>query len=211
MGMRWHARASAAMLAAMADPAALAHLELLISAHPGLLLDEDERAEFADELPDLAALVAANPDDAELLIHCAYAARKLGRFDDALAAADAALAADRTWRTVTAKATVYRAAADADRAIALFEEAAGLDPDDTAALMEGARTLGEAERFAEAAVWFERVVTRDPDRTDATLWAAYSAHCATHDPAQIARVRAILAEDPDDDLAERLLELMEQG
>ena len=184
--------------------AALSHLELLCSAHPGLVLEGDERATFARECPPLAPLVADRSAGAELLVYCTWALRKMGRFREAVAAGERAVAVERSWRTLTAKASVHRANDQPDLAVPLFEEAARLDPSDTAALMEGARTLGEAGRFVDAAQWFGRVVKRDPERTDARVWAAYSAFCGSKDLAHVKVVRDIIRDDPDDDLAKRL-------
>lgn len=187
----------------------LEHLQTVVSAHPGLLLEDDERETFGAEIPDLEGVLRDHPDDEEARVYVAYAHRKLGRFAEAHATIDPALATERSWRAVTVKASIHRAAGKTDEAVALFDEASKLDTEDTAALMEGARTFGEAERFAEAATWFGRVVERDPDHTDALLWGEYSAHCATGDAKHVARVRAFLEEEPDDELAERLLGLME--
>ena len=188
--------------------ALLARLEIVVGAHAGLVLEGKEKATFQREVPDLDAIVEEHPTDGELMTYCAYAYRKLGRFEDALHAADCALATGRTWRHVTAKATVLRAKGEADEAIELFYEAAQLDPDDTSALMEGARTLGEANRFRDAAHWFGRVLERDPESTEALLWREYSAFNDTRSPEHVARVKRVLDEDPRNGLARRLLSFM---
>ena len=156
-----------------------------------MVLEGEERATFARECPDLAALVAAYPRDLDVLVRCVFAYRKQARFDDAQRVADLAIDVARTWQTVSAKAGVCRAANATDAAIALFEEASHLDPEDTAALMEGARTLGEAGRFADAAAWFNRVVARDPEHDDARVWGEYAGYRATHDPRHVEAVRAL--------------------
>ena len=185
-------------------------LELLLQAHPGLVLDGQERENFARECPDLEALIAENRADSELLFRCAWAYRKMGRFEEALRVADLALLASRSWRTVTAKATVYRAMNDVDNAIELFEEAAQLDRNDTAALMEGARTLGETGRFVDAALWFGRVLERNPGHAEARLWYEYSLFLATGAEEHVQRVRAFAEEHPDDELARRILADMQR-
>jgi tetratricopeptide (TPR) repeat protein len=129
----------------------------------------------------------------------------MGRFEEAIAAGARAVEVERSWKSLTAKASAHRAAEQCDLALSLFDEAARLDPDDTSALMEGARTLGEAGRFGEAATWFGRVVEREPDDTDALVWREYAAYCHTKDEAHVTEVRRILAEDPDHKLARRLL------
>ena len=101
--------------------AALSHLELLCSAHPGLVLEGDERATFARECPPLAPLVADRSAGAELLVYCTWALRKMGRFREAVAAGERAVAVERSWRTLTAKASVHRANDQPDLAVPLFE------------------------------------------------------------------------------------------
>ena len=198
------AKATPKTAAARSLRATLSHLQLLCSAHPGLVLEGDERATFARECPPLAPVVADRAAGAELLVHCTWALRKMGRFREAVAAGERAVAVERSWRTLTAKASVHRANDQPELAVPLFDEAARLDPTDTAALMEGARTLGEAGRFMDAAQWFGRVVDRDPDRTDARVWGAYSAFCGSKDPAHVKVVRDVIRKEPDDDLAKRL-------
>jgi len=170
---------------------AIARLDIVHGAHPGVILEGEERVTFARECPDLDALVAAYPHDLDVLVRCVFAYRKQARFDDAHRVADLAIDVARTWQTVSAKAGVCRAANATDAAIALFEEASHLDPEDTAALMEGARTLGEAGRFADAAMWFGRVVERDPEHDDARVWGEYAGYKATHDPRHVEAVRAL--------------------
>jgi tetratricopeptide (TPR) repeat protein len=186
----------------------LSRLELLLAAYPGMVLEGEEKKTFAEECPDLANTIAAHPRDPEILFRCAWAYRKLGRFDEALDAADLALAVGRTWRAVTAKATVYRAKGDAEGAIALFDEAARIDPADTSALMEGARAFGEAGRFREAADWFARVLERDREHIEARLWREYSWFMDTRAPEHVAAVRALAEANPTE-LASRLLADME--
>jgi tetratricopeptide (TPR) repeat protein len=175
---------------------AIARLDVVHGAHPGLVLDGEDRAAFARECPDLDALVAAYPHDLDILVRCVFAYRKQARFEDAQRVADLAIAVAPTWQTVSAKAGVYRAAKAIEPAIALFDEASRLDPEDTAALIEGARMLGEAGRFADAAAWFARVVERDPDNDDARVWGEYAGYRATQDPRHVEAVRALATRNP---------------
>ena len=69
----------------------VAHLSMLVSAHPGLVLRGEERATFERECPDLETIAAASSANAEALIQCAWAYRKLAKFDQALRMADACL------------------------------------------------------------------------------------------------------------------------
>jgi tetratricopeptide (TPR) repeat protein len=184
---------------------AMRQLEILVSAHPGLVLEGPEAKSMATETPDLDALIAAYPTEVMLLVYCTWTYRKLGRFGDALRAAELAVGLERSWPALTAKASVHRARGDADAAIALFDEAAKIDVEDTSALMEGARTLGEAKRFGEAAQWFARVVEREPAHTDARVWQAYAAYLDHPSDAHVETLRAVLRDDPNNDLAERLL------
>lgn len=128
----------------------------------------------------------------------------MGNLREAIAAGERAVAVEHSWRTLTAKASVHRANDQPELAVPLFDGAARLDPTDTAALMQGARTLGEAGRFMGAAKWFSRVVERDSHRTDARVWRAYSAFCGSKDPRHVKVVRDGIRKEPDDDLAKRL-------
>ncbi len=184
---------------------AMRQLEILVSAHPGLVLERTDAKSMARETPDLDALIRAYPREVMLLVYCTWTYRKLGRFGDALRAAELATGLERSWPTLTAKASVHRASGEVDAAIALFDEASTLDLEDTSALMEGARTLGEAKRFGEAARWFGRVVEREPEHTDARVWQAYAAYLDRPSETYIEILRSVLRDDPNNDLAERLL------
>src|SRR6185436_17056341 len=84
--------------AANADPqAVLAHLRVLCSAHPGLVLERDERDTFADECPALEPFMDARGIDPELLVYSTWAYRKMGRFEEAIAAGARAVEVERSW------------------------------------------------------------------------------------------------------------------
>jgi tetratricopeptide (TPR) repeat protein len=191
----------------------LERLKEIVAAHPGLLLVDAKRARFAAVVPDLAAIEAVEQGDAARLSEArafvAQAHRKLGRLGDAHAAVDRALAVERTFLALVTKASIHRVAREADAAIALYAEAAALVPTDTTALMDGARTLGEVERYAESAAWFGRVVARDPEHLDAFLWGEYAGHCADGDEAHIERIRAVVEKHPDAELAKRLVAFLQ--
>jgi len=187
------------------EKSALPRLRMLIAAHPGLVLREPERSTFAAEARDLDAVARAS-SDVELLTHCVFALRKMAQFERALAIADRALAIERTFATLTAKATVHRAASEPDAAIALFDEAARLDATDLSALMEGGRTLGEVGRFGDAATWFHRAFERDTTDMAALVWREYSAYCHDKKREHVAAIEKVANEGLDDGLASELLE-----
>ncbi len=197
----------------MASDAALTRLHLAVGAHPGLVLDPDEDAdEFAKEVGDLGTIVKAHAGDAETLVMCVYAYRKLGQLEAAHAVAQAALALGRTFETVSAAATVFRAEADAEAAGKLFDEAAAIDPTDTSALMESGKTFGQAERFADAEKCFARAFERDPQLAEAEMWAIYSGYAgcvAGEEKPFLARMKKLVKANPADDLAAEFLEKME--
>jgi tetratricopeptide (TPR) repeat protein len=180
-----------------------------VAAHPGLVLEGEERTLFLQESAGLELAVKTVGLDQESLVWCAWALRKLGRFPEAHDVADRALAQGRTWKVLTAKASVYRAQGRVEDAVALYEEAAALDPSDTSAMTEAAQTLGEAGRTADAAAWFGRAADRDPRRTDARAWQEYALFQADRDPARVERVRAIAEREPDNAAAKYLLAWME--
>jgi|GEM_PF-5438457 len=197
----------------MASAAALKRLHLAVGSHPGLVLDPDDDAdEFADEVGDLGAIVKAHATDVETLVMCVYAYRKLGQFEEAHAVAATALALGRTFETVSAAATVFRAEEDVDAAGKLFDEAAAIDPTDTSALMESGKTFGQAERFADAERCFARAFERDPELAEAEMWAIYSGYagCAGGEEKPfLARMKTFVKANPEDELAAEFLEKME--
>lgn len=191
----------------------LEQLRAIVAAHPGILLGEAKRERLLAALPDLSAVEAAHAGDADALAEArllvAQLHRKVGRLDEAHAIIDRALALSRAPRAVAVKGSIHRAARQTDAAIALYAEAAALDATDTSALMEGARALGEAERYTESSAWFGKVVERDPANTDAFLWGEYAGHCATGDAKHLERIRAVVSKHPDDELARRLMAFLE--
>jgi tetratricopeptide (TPR) repeat protein len=171
-------------------------LRRAVADHPGLVLEGEGRAKFLQAAAALDVLVRSVGQDEETLVYCTWALRKLSRFAEAHEVVDRALARGRTWKAVAAKASVCRAEGRVDAALALFEEAAALDPADTTALTEAAQTLGEAGRPGDAAVWFGRAADRDPRRLDARAWQEYAAHQVDRDPARVERVRALAEREP---------------
>jgi tetratricopeptide (TPR) repeat protein len=189
----------------------LARLELLVAAHPGLVHDDDEAEELAAEAGDLDAFADAHADNARALVLCTYLYRKTMRFDEALEVVEQALALGRTFEAVTAAATVHRALDEVDAACALFDEAARIDPNDVTALMEGAKALGGAERYAESQAWFARVLERESYNTDAQMWLIYAGYagCADEDePLYVERMREFCAAHPEDAVAAGFLRQM---
>jgi tetratricopeptide (TPR) repeat protein len=199
----------------MAKKDPVARLRLAIEAHPGLVLDdEDDAEEFAAEIGDLGKIVSAEAKNAEALVLCVYAHRKLGDFKAAHAVAKRALALVRSFETVSAAATVFRAQDKVDAACKLFEEAATLDAKDTSALMEAGKTLGGAERFAEAERCFVRILERNPKDHEAEMWGIYAGYagCAPeNEKGYIARMRRFVKAHPKDTRAAGFLRKMTGG
>lgn len=189
----------------------LVRIRRAVAEHPGLVLEGEARTAFLQETAGLDQVVRTVGLDEESLVWCAWALRKLGRFAEAHDVVDRALALGRTWKAVTAKASVFRAQGRADDALALYEEATALDPEDTSAMTEAAQTLGETGRVAEAAIWFGRAADRDPRRTDARAWQEYALWQGDRDPARLERVRSIADREPDNAAAKYLLAWMEGG
>lgn len=173
--------------------------------HPGLVLEGEERRRFLEGTAGLDALVATVGLDDETAVWCAWALRKLSRFAEARDVLARVLARGRSWKVVTAMASVLRAEGRVDDAVAAFEEAAALDPTDTSALTEAAQTLGEAGRHVEAAAWFGRAADRDPRRVDARAWQEYALFLGDRDPERTDRVRALAERHPEDTTIRYLL------
>jgi tetratricopeptide (TPR) repeat protein len=184
-------------------------IQKAVGDHPGLVLEGEDRTAFLQESAGLDQVVRTVGLDEESLVWCTWALRKLGRFAEAHDVVDRALGRARGWKAVTAKASVFRAQGRVDDALALYEEAAALDPTDTSAMTEAAQTLGEAGRHQEAAGWFGRAHARDPRRTDALVWMEYALFLGDRDPARTERVRALVEREPDLPAAKYLLAWME--
>jgi tetratricopeptide (TPR) repeat protein len=187
----------------------LDRIRLAVGAHPGLVLEGEDRTAFLQESAGLDLAVRTVGLDEESLIYCTWALRKLSRFPEAHDTIDRALGRQRTWKAVTAKATVFRAQGQVEPALALYDEATHLDPDDTSAMTEAAQTLGEVGRNADAAAWFARAYARDPRRTDALVWMEYALFQGDRDPARVERVRELVEREPDLPAGKYLLAWME--
>ncbi len=190
-------------------------LELAISAHPGLVIDdEDEAAEFSKEVGDLDKIVAEHKTDAATLVLCVYAHRKLGDYAEAHEVAERALAVERSFATVSAAATVFRAEGELENAWKLFEEAAERDKKDASALMEAGKCYGEAERFADAERCFAAARKRDPKNREAEMWEIYAGYAGCKpevEKSYVVRMRRFVKANPDHEQAAGFLRRMTGG
>lgn len=134
-----------------------------------LVLEEDAREAFRDELPDLEAIGAAHPGDDDVQILRSHAFRKLARFKEAQRAIESVLPRRRDARTLVTLAAVHQARGEVDRAVALFDEAAAPE-----ASADSAHMLREHGRFAEANERYERIHQGYPNIGWAHVYALYT-------------------------------------
>lgn len=133
--------------------------------HDGLVAEDVDA--LRAELPDLAAIQRAHPEDEDVQILLSHAYRKLKMFDEADGAIDGVLRRGRHPRALVTAAAVQHARGNLDGAIALFDEA---EEDST----ESARLLRDAGRWAEAAERHTRILAKNPDAGWAQVYAHYT-------------------------------------
>ena len=128
---------------------------------------------------DAAARVAKDArvhaaDDVGLIRVEAIAGVRAGRADEAVSAAEAALASRRgTAEGAFALADVYQEAKRNGPAVTLLSELAAADPDDAALAFRLAAAYEVAGRVAEAERAFRAIVSRDPLHADALNYWGY--------------------------------------
>jgi tetratricopeptide (TPR) repeat protein len=172
----------------------------------GLVLDDDEREGLLEQLPNLDAILGAHKDDPDVLAIGATLLRKLSRFDEALKIARRAVALKRDWLTVSVLGTVHRARDEVDEAVKSFDEAAELDDSDVSAFMDAGDTLGENDRFEEAAERYTRALERDPKHPPARVMLPFTRFLATEDHRYVEELRAyVRGEGKHDEFAHEVL------
>jgi tetratricopeptide (TPR) repeat protein len=88
--------------------------------------------------------------------------RRIGRLDDALQVANAAFTRKPSWVSATALAQAHRKLGHVDQALAAYERALELDPDDLTARLDIGDMLLDARRLEESLRAYEDVLAVEP-------------------------------------------------
>ena len=97
-----------------------------------------------------SAMVAAAPDNAEGHLWLGYAARGIGKYDEAFEGLETALRLDaRSSEALTAIGSLTLETGDDDEALEWFDRSLALDPDNPATRIEKAVALGRLDRHEE--------------------------------------------------------------
>jgi len=136
--------------------------------------------------------------------------RRSARYEDAIRAAEAAVASDGGWRAHVAVACAKRDAKDLEGAVAAFEKASEVDPTDVSALLDiGDIRLDQGQtNYALAA--YDQALLRQADQPWAKASATYLRALSTKDDRHCADLVAQAVQDPDG-RAMSLLEKLETG
>ncbi len=134
-----------------------------------------------------------HPQDSFLYFAGSVIARRLGKFEDALALAQHAHEIEPSWRTCIGIANAYRDMGRVDDAVVHFRHALTHDPADMAARLDIGETLMEAERYQEAIGAFHECLEREPDNPTAKAclhYANYKLSGNPEDRAALLKMRA---------------------
>jgi predicted O-linked N-acetylglucosamine transferase (SPINDLY family) len=143
-----------------ADPQAFAPRHML-----GILLAQQDRLAEAQEMIGIA--VESNPRHAGALVNYGNVLNLLGRFQDALASYDRALAIAPDAETWNNRGNALQSLNRRIEALASFEKALALEPGNIQALYKRGVLLGELGRIDEALAMYDRVLVLNPNYVEA--------------------------------------------
>jgi len=149
-----------------------------------------------------------HPNDSFLYFAGSVLARRLGKFEDALALAQHAHEIEPSWRTCIGIANAYRDMGRADEAVVHFRHALTHDPADMSARLDIGETLLEAGRYQQAISAFQECLEREPDNLTAKACIHYASFKQTGNPADREALLKMRAEGGDNyracDLADEI-------
>lgn len=155
-----------------------------------------------------AALRELSPLDGFAFYVGSAIARRLGRFDEAIALARRSLELEPSWRSAIGLACALRDAGRIDEAIAAFRQSLVYDPADLSALLDVGDLLLSADRPGEAAAAYREALEKDAEHDWALPSFHYARFVAERDPSARAALLALRDHRPDNqrarDLADRL-------
>jgi len=146
----------------------------------------------------LAALPAVASVESELAFHRGVVAFGDGRYDEARASFEKALAEDpEDVAAIQYLGLIAQEQGDPDAAVAHFERAIALEPDDTDLRLDLGAALLEAGRIEEAKAAFDTVLAARPDDASANLYAGIAAYRAAEYEKAIASLDRAKQLDPE--------------
>ncbi len=172
--------------------------------------DHPARADLKSALAILDVVRELHPKMALAHVATGLALRRAARYDDAITAAEAAVAADGGWRAYVAVACAKRDAKDMEGAVAAFEKASEVDPKDVSALLDIGDIRLEQGQHSAALAAYEQALLREADDAWAKASVAYLNALSTKDPKYRAELIALAVSDPDG-RGMSLLEALESG
>ncbi|MFD9740245.1 tetratricopeptide repeat protein [Umezawaea sp. NPDC059074] len=139
-------------------------------------LDTDEARHRFEPWFHAVDVVSARSPVPEALASMSRLPRACGRYELALALCDRADAVERVFWTAVARGTTWRVMGDLDRAVAAFEDALTLDPDNWSLHLDLADLRADQGDFAAAVDLADRGLVHEPD--EVSLRAAAAAYRA---------------------------------
>lgn len=127
-------------------------------------------------LPLVQAAQRCQCPDSEFVFAAVGLLRRVGYESELLPVAEESYRTCVDYFSVNTLAAAYRAASESEHAIAMYQEALTIEPDDRAARLDIADLYAEEANFAEAIRWYGEVVGRFPDDE----WALPSSYAAQY-------------------------------
>jgi tetratricopeptide (TPR) repeat protein len=167
-------------------------------------LDEPEKTAALLRARSLFDKLLPHHDRSEALTFAACVLlRRMKAYDDAIGLAERFLAKSRNRRILIALGSSSREKGERDRAIAAYEEAQAMDPNEIGPSLDLGDMHGEAGRFQEALAAYTFALRGEPDNEWARASLHYYRFLLTDDTAALAEL-ATLAQDDDNRRAQRL-------
>ncbi|MFN7976012.1 MAG: tetratricopeptide repeat protein [Acidobacteriota bacterium] len=162
-----------------------------MTAFPGIVREESERAEVRELLPLAELLGARFPSDADIVWCHAGLLRKAGHHERAIAISRSELAREPTWLSAVGLGNALRDAGDLDGARDSLARALELDPADVTAALDIGDIMLEAGRLEESLAGYEKALERQPHHQWAKPSHAYVRWALTRDDTWRKRLDAI--------------------
>jgi tetratricopeptide (TPR) repeat protein len=172
----------------------------------------DQKRELAGALALIGRFESLGLKSDRLFVVKMMTLGKLGRFDEAIAEANAAYVKNPSWNTAISVANACRRRGDLDKAIKMFELAATHDQKDASALLAIGDIHLENTRWHEAIDAYERAVLREADNPWAVPSLCFCRYRLSGDPSWLDRLREFSREKPDEcGVADSLARMMGQS
>lgn len=170
----------------------------LLERFPGDDLDDEDRERLAETIPLVEALEEAHPGSWRLAGVQSMILRKVGRYEEASAAAEKAFAAEPASSTAVTLAYARREEGNFPAARAAFESAIRLDPESLEIQADLAQLLCNNDLMAEGMVLFDAILAKDPKHHCAYPASRYCRALRDGDTQAYEELAVHVAENPDD-------------